>query len=640
MKNFFSKTMNQLGLLLTTFILGLALLFFTNFFFNDLINKLDEKTASLKQNIETSKDIIFNLNELNSNFYNFSIISPNEEANYFIQKNIATNIENIKKKSLLINLSFEVNIETFLENGKLISTYLKEKNSFEDKDDFKHYILTDKKIKALLKLSPIFIKKIYSKTNEFLNKNISELNELEVEIKKQKEHYKKTELLILLFIIIFVLVFGYFVAKRINKNEKGLQTQQASTRAILDGQPNIVVVSNGKYMIDANSALLNFFSNFKSFNDFYQKKICICEFFVDLNNPEYIVNKDYNGLMWFEQILRNPSKQYKVAMKKKGELRHFSITARKKYLDRINEQNYIIIIVLNDISKEIEVQRKLKILNDNLENIVSEKTRELQELNNNLEIRIMEELLKNRKKDKQLIQQSRFAALGEMIGNIAHQWRQPLSAISSTASSKILEIELHLADNESMKKSLQDITNYVQFLSQTIDDFRTFFKEDKEKTKFNILTPLKNSLTILNIIFKENSINLVEDYKENELFSIGFENELTQVFLNIFNNAKDVLNERKIKQKFIQVTIYSHENTNIIEIIDNAGGIEKSIIDKIFDPYFTTKHQSQGTGIGLFMSKEIVEKHMKGSLTVQNKNFIIDKENYRGASFKIELPKI
>lgn len=239
-----------------------------------------------------------------------------------------------------------------------------------------------------------------------------------------------------------------------------------------------------------------------------------------------------------------------------------------------------------------------------------------------------------------MIQQSRFAALGEMIGNIAHQWRQPLSAISSTASSMQLQMQLGITQNDDIEKSYESIISYVEFLTQTIEDFRNFFKEDKEKLKFDIQEILKNSLSITSASYKDKNIQVFTNFKEEKNISFGFPNELSQVFLNILNNAKDAITNSKIKHPKVTINIFENKNFNIIEIIDNAGGIEKSNIEKIFDPYFTTKHQSQGTGIGLYMSKEIIEKHMNGLLSVENRIITEEMHDYKGACFIISLPKI
>jgi signal transduction histidine kinase len=316
---------------------------------------------------------------------------------------------------------------------------------------------------------------------------------------------------------------------------------------------------------------------------------------------------------------------------------HFLLTANKKILDA--QGSFIIIVSLNDITTQIRSQLELANLNNNLESLIDTKTQELQELNSTLEIRIQEELAKNRDKDKQMIQQSRFAALGEMIGNIAHQWRQPLSAISSTASGTEVQMELGLASNDDIKKSLGDIKGYVEFLTQTIEDFRGFFKEDKNIVEFNICDVLQKSLSITSATYKDNSIEVIIDTQVNTLISLGMPSELSQVFLNVLNNARDATIENKVKETYVHIHSEQTETDNIIYIQDNAGGIPEHIMEKIFDPYFTTKHQSQGTGIGLYMSKDIVEKNMNGKISVENITQTFDDITYTGACFKISIPR-
>ena len=289
--------------------------------------------------------------------------------------------------------------------------------------------------------------------------------------------------------------------------------------------------------------------------------------------------------------------------------------------------------------KPIQKNEELLKLNNSLEEKIKERTKELQQLNAELDNRVRQESLKRANQERIMIQQSRHAAMGEMIGNIAHQWRQPLSAISSSASSTKLQLDLHLANEEEVKKSLDKIMDYVQFLTKTIEDFRNFFRQDREKTKFNIIDILNNSISLIEASYKNNDIEIITNFSKNEFLAFALPNELSQVFLNILNNSKDALINKNLSTKLVNINIYEDENFNIIEVHDNAFGIEEEIITKIFDPYFTTKHKSQGTGIGLYMTKEIIEKHMNGLITVQNNSFTINSKEYYGACFTIFIPK-
>ncbi|MDD2698857.1 MAG: HAMP domain-containing sensor histidine kinase [Arcobacteraceae bacterium] len=274
-----------------------------------------------------------------------------------------------------------------------------------------------------------------------------------------------------------------------------------------------------------------------------------------------------------------------------------------------------------------------------LERALEISTSELRNFNDTLEERITSEVEKNRDKDQKLLTQSRYAGMGEMIGNIAHQWRQPLSAISSTASGMTLQIELDLASKEDILNSYSKIIEFTNFLTQTIDDFRGYLKEDKEKISFDVIDTFMKSKSIIEAVYKNNDIDLNIKEAKFRSPSFGFSSELAQVFLNILNNAKDALIEHKEKERRVYVDFIDEPLYNTIKIIDNAGGIPEHILNKIFDPYFTTKHKSQGTGIGLYMSKDIVEKNMQGELSVKNVQVTIDNLEYKGASFTISIPK-
>ncbi len=239
-------------------------------------------------------------------------------------------------------------------------------------------------------------------------------------------------------------------------------------------------------------------------------------------------------------------------------------------------------------------------------------------------------------KERLIYHQSKMAAMGEMLENIAHQWRQPLSIISTSATGLQMQQEFDLLTQEELSKAIDNIFESSQYLSQTIDDFRYFFKTDKKKNSFNSQSIFERTLKLLSSKFVNNDLTLLTDIQECMLYT--YENELTHVIINILNNAADVLNQKNKEEKIIQVTAYEKEAHFIITIQDNAEGVPTEIIDRIFEPYFTTKHQTQGTGIGLYMSQEIVKKHLDGLLEVSNKRFTYKNYDYVGAMFTITIP--
>jgi len=244
-----------------------------------------------------------------------------------------------------------------------------------------------------------------------------------------------------------------------------------------------------------------------------------------------------------------------------------------------------------------------------------------------LNIKIKEEEARNMAAKQMIQQQSRLAQMGEMLSMIAHQWRQPLSAITAAAGSITLKAKLNKLDNETTIKLSNKIKEFSQHLSVTIDDFRDFFKTNKVKTKTNFDTIITAVLGIIESSIQNNNIKIVKTVKANYTF-LTYENELKQVLLNIMKNAEDALVEKSPEEAIIFIEAYD----NVIKISDNAGGIPDNIIEKVFDPYFSTKTEKNGTGLGLYMSKTIIEDHCNGKLTLNN--------NKLGAEFKIILGEI
>ena len=240
----------------------------------------------------------------------------------------------------------------------------------------------------------------------------------------------------------------------------------------------------------------------------------------------------------------------------------------------------------------------------------------------------------NNKQQHILSQQAKMAAMGEMLGNIAHQWRQPLSVITTVATGMKLQKEFNSLDDETFNNSIENITNSALYLSETIEDFRNFFRTDKIEVIFSIKETFEKVFKLTGVQFKNHKIIFVKDINDFEIY--GFENEFIQALINILNNAKDAL-ENKEYPKVIFISTYKKDDIETIKITDNAGGIDENIIDKICEPYFTTKHQAKGTGIGLYMTEEIIENHMFGNLLIQNVDVIYEEKSYKGTEVIIEL---
>ena len=270
----------------------------------------------------------------------------------------------------------------------------------------------------------------------------------------------------------------------------------------------------------------------------------------------------------------------------------------------------ILLVILYLYIKQKKLKNKLKILNDTLEK------------------RIEEEVAKNRQYDKKLFRQARLAQMGEMLSMIAHQWRQPLAAISATTSNLKLKFMLNEIDLETCEQEIDLIDRYSQHLSKTIDDFRNFFKQNKRKKTISLKYMIENTLYIIKNSLENKNIRVIKSI-DCDIDVKTYPNEVIQVILNLLKNAEDALLEKKIANPTIEISTVCTNNTIKIEIEDNAGGIPKNIKDKIFDLYFSTKLEKDGTGLGLYMSKIIIEQHCGGKLYVNN--------SYKGAVFTIEL---
>ena len=291
----------------------------------------------------------------------------------------------------------------------------------------------------------------------------------------------------------------------------------------------------------------------------------------------------------------------------------------------LNDNNEIIefVAIRYDVTKEIESQQALKLkeielqeLNKTLEQKVAQKTKQLKLLNESLQERIQQEVAKGEERQRILFWQSRMASLGQMLANIAHQWRQPLTELGLINFNMKTSMLNH--DKAQMMNFYKQSKDIIKNMSATIDDFANFFKPNKDTTIFDVSTCIKEALNIIQTLITQENVNInlnLTDVKIN-----GIPNELIQVLINLVKNSIDAFVINNITTRNIDITMLEENNFVTIKLQDNGGGIPKNKQEIIFEPYFTTKHASQGTGLGLFISKMICEHGFNGSLHVHSQN--------------------
>ena len=344
------------------------------------------------------------------------------------------------------------------------------------------------------------------------------------------------------------------------------------------------------------------------------------------------IHKVQNGLNEFFDYLNNKqNKAKKIRVKSNDE---FSQMANIINLNVENIQNNIEKneLLIKDATKVLQNIKGgnlgTRLTKDTDNDALNELKTMMNNMIENLEDKIQKEINQRLEQEQILIQQSKLAAMGEMIGNIAHQWRQPIAEISAILMNMKITYEFNKFTQEYMNTKMKEANKLTSYMSQTISDFQNFFNPQGEKELFSIEKACRDALFIVESSMNYHSINVefnvITDSSVN-----GYKNEYSQVILNILSNAKDVIIERKVDKPSIKIEIKTGDNYAIVKIEDNGGGIKDEILEKIFEPYFTTRHKTQGTGIGLYMSKNIIERNMDGFINVHNKN--------QGACFIIKV---
>jgi len=415
--------------------------------------------------------------------------------------------------------------------------------------------------------------------------------------KQQKEELHK-------YIIdsLIVLLFGILSSIFLSSSVKKLYSNYFRTKHQLE-DANKLTVAQSKTLLQQKEefetifhqakdgiAILDLKSNFLNFNDAYLE---ITEF-----TREELLTKSCIGLSIPEDIEKSKA-------------------ILKEVIEKGFVTNYEKSCIVKD-DKVINVNMSFSLMPDKQRILVS---------------------VKNITNSKLLESQAKLASMGEMIGNIAHQWRQPLSVISTLASGVAFKTENNLPlQSESIIKHMDTIINQTTYLSKTIDDFRNFVKSAGEESTIEIKTLIEKTLSIVNPTLKNNYIDAVVEVEEG-LEILGFENELIQAFINIINNAKDAINEKLSQEdeRYIFISAYTINEKVEITFKDNAKGINPTVINRIFEPYFTTKHQSVGTGLGLSMTYKIITQRHSGNIEAINHTYTYNGKTYSGALFKVTL---
>ena len=352
---------------------------------------------------------------------------------------------------------------------------------------------------------------------------------------------------------------------------------------ILDSQENILLLTDGQELKKANQAMLDFLG-FKTIEEFKREYECICDFFIKEHGFLY---KNINDGLWISEMINNRENTPDIAKIEAvdGEIHLFRVTINEQKLDE-----NLFSITLTDIT-EIEAYKS-----------------ELQE-----HVRLIEE------KQKILIQNSKMASMGEMIANIAHQWRQPLNSLSALHTVLMMDYEeKNSLTVEEIEEFKEESRQYIHKMSSTIDDFRNFFSPTKEKEHFLVSDAIKESIKFVRDSYVDAHVELVDMTKNRDTQICSYRNELMQVIMILLNNSRDAVVSNGGENP--QVIVNFRENGDELKICiqDNGGGISEDIMDRIFEPYFTTKFKSDGTGVGLYMSKMIVEDSIGGELTLEN----------------------
>ncbi|MEA5113139.1 MAG: transporter substrate-binding domain-containing protein [Geobacteraceae bacterium] len=425
--------------------------------------------------------------------------------------------------------------------------------------------------------------------------------------------------------------------------EDELRESEEKFRVLADTLPVGIFLYQGEMIVYVNAATVNLFG--------YSEQECLQMRFWDWAHEDYSEKVRERGLarQRGEQVqsryeCRHVSKfgderwlfvsagRIEYRGEAAGIATFIDITDRKRMVEELQEAH-------GELEKRVEMRTsELTAANELLQHEITvrkqaeeqlrQKKELLEELNDTLEKRVREEVAKNRQKDIVLVQQNRQAAMGEMLDHIAHQWKQPITSLSLIVQDMAESWSNNEMSDESVEEAVGTAMSLLEHMSQTIDVFRNFYRPDKERKEFNIKDSIDQALTFIAPALKFHRIS-IELEADPDMAAIGYPNEYTQVLLNILTNARDAVSVRGVENPIVTIKAFAESNRAVVTIMDNAGGIPETIIGKVFELYFSTREPGCSSGVGLYMSKNIIERNMGGILTVANAD--------HGARFRIEL---
>jgi signal transduction histidine kinase len=381
------------------------------------------------------------------------------------------------------------------------------------------------------------------------------------------------------------------IASDITERKKAaeeIQYQKEFEKMIFAAEPNIVVVNDGDQIVYANPVFFKFFNEYNSLEEFFKEHLCICELFEKTDQEGYIY-EGKDGKSWIQYIAENPRDYYRVLIKHGGKDHHFILIFEQKEIR--NTMRYI--INLTDVT-------------------------ELEEYRTYLEQKVSREVEKRLQGEKMIVYQSKLAAMGDLTSRIAHHWRQPLSAFSLTLENMRESIASGEVDKHNYEEVIDTLIAQVHSMSDLISKFHHYLRTDTDIQPFSIKDRIKETAVFFQDSVSDDKYNLILNINADKEL-IGIPRDFGYAILSILNNSKDVMELRDVRNPLIEISVERQSDQHIQIIIqDNGGGIDQDILDRIFEPYFTTKFPTVGTGMGLYVSRTIIEDHFGGHISVEN----------------------